>query len=241
MRTHTEIFLVTLPSITNGRTLPGGKSQKQFATELFNTWRVGLSTPNKKGALIFFVADGGARGKGRIEIEVNRGLNGVVGREWTEQMLARSVLPHLRERQFAAGFGNAIQRLEPRLTRKSEAATLQDTIGLGGFAAFYGALAINSLSSWRRDRTCDSCGAFCGPQNLGPWTVVEDATTVRAGRREAELTCYKCGHVSTKAMTIRKYDGSRRRRDGTWEYYYDTSSSSDGGGSDGGGGGGGDC
>jgi len=233
-RTGSDILLVTLPTI-------GGEDQERFTRELFNLWSVGSDTANHKGVLVLFVKDGGKRGRGRIEVAVSRSLNRAVGHGWTNQMLESSVLPRLREHDFAAGFAACIERLEPRLVfkagdRSGKASTAETAFGILA-AASGGAFIWNAD---RRGRTCDTCGAICERAKCSRWEVVEAATDMRAGLQRRAVRCHKCGATSYKMKMIRRYDGRRQRSDGTWDYYYD-SDSSDGGGSDGGGGGGGDC
>jgi len=221
VRSESEILLVTLPTI-------GGRDEKRFATELFNLWKVGEHSEKHKGVLILFVADGGARGRGRVEVEVSRSLNAEVGNTWTTDMLASSVLPLLRERNYAGGFARAVERIEPRLTKKGGSTTqLLELLGYGGL------MAAVSVGAWHQDRKCrecDACGAVC---ESTPWTTTLEATDLQTGLKERSVSCHKCGAISHKQATIRKYDGRRRRSDGGWDYYYQ-SSDSGGGGSDGG-------
>lgn len=232
-RSDSEIVLVTLPTVE-------GRDQKQFATQLFNKWDVGSKAANKKGVLVLFVKDGGARGKGRIQVAVSRSLNGAVSTAWTNSMLEASVLPRLRTRDYSGGFERCVQRLEPRLVKRGGGEFDDALISTAVLGAVVAAAGVQSWHDDRSSRTCDECGAICERERCDPWEEVRAATDEEEGWRHRKIVCHKCGQVSLKRRAIRKYDGRRRLSDGTWQYYYN-SSDGDGGGSDGGGGGGGDC
>jgi len=225
--TNSEILLVTLKTI-------GKRDQQSYATEMFNRWHVGRSDDNR-GVLVLFVADGGANGRGRIEVSVWKGFNSQVSHSWTSDMLETSVLPRLRMRDFETGFARCISRLAPRLTmtalQSSKTLLTVQTYGTLG-SLFAACLAITD----RNSRKCDNCGAICERGRCTPWRTIKEATDKVSGLSQREVACHKCGSTSVKSSTIRKYDGVDRHG----RYYYN-SDSSDGGGSDGGGGGGGDC
>lgn len=229
--TRSEILLVTLKSI-------GQRNQKDYATEMFNRWQVGRSD-EKRGVLVLFVADGGANGRGRIEVSVWKGFNSQVSHSWTSSMLEASVLPSLRVREFETGFARCVARLEPRLTMSASDVATSGLVNLLALPAGVGGILALANVMGRRSRTCDKCGAVCEPKRCDPWEVVTAATDFSDGLRQRKIRCHKCGATSIKSDKIRKYDGKRMNSDGSYSYYYD--SSSDGGGSDGGGGGGGDC
>lgn len=228
-RSQSEIRVVTLPSI-------GARHPKYFATELFNRWEVGRDEPGGRGVLILIVRD-----RRRIEIEVNRGLNGVLSRTWTEDMLQRKVLPHLRANHYGMGLEKAVDAVGAQI------------VNGGAFdGVFETALVVVGGTSWagfsihfeRQSRKCEGCGAIVRKRNIGKWRTIEEATHLHEGRKERRMRCQACGVVKTQSKTVPKYDGVRYDRYGTPRYYfYDSSDSSDGGGgggSDGGGGGGGD-
>jgi len=229
-RTESEFVVVTLPTIF-------GRDPKAHATNLFNRWRVGASSKNR-GVLMLFVADGGARGKGRIEVAVWKGFNSRVSHSWTSDMLEASVLPHLRKGHFGAGFARCVHRLEPRLMIP---AWQTEEVFVPIVLTALGASSVGASISGRNSRKCSQCGAICERSLCGSWKVVEEATDEHAGKMERLVCCAKCGATSRKERRIPKYDAKRRRGDGTWEYYNNSSSSDGGGGCDGGGGGGGDC
>ena len=231
-----QFCVVTVPSI-------GGRNPKRFATDAYNYWRIGRGQ-RASGVLVLIVRD-----VRRVEIAVGRQLNGVISHLWTEQMLGRNVLPHLKQGRVEEGTIRAIRAIADRL----------DARGMDGpedasnillvpatatcYAGFFGYKAYED----RRDRTCATCGkvvgrllvgSFLGTDQINSWQTIEDATTEREGTRSRELVCGKCGATSVQFDTIRAYDGRRRGRDGRWIYYY-TSSSSSSSSSNGGGGGGG--
>ena len=228
-RTKSKIVLVTLESIH-------GRDQKAFAMELFNTWRVGQTEENG-GILTLFVADGGASGRGRIQVEVSQRFNGAVSHSWTTKMLEESVLPQLRAREYEVGFAKCVDRIEPRLTRKRTDGSSSDVPLLVGSVTALAAVPYLE----RKSRKCDMCDAVVPKRDVTPWHTVRAATHLKAGRKQRRLTCQACGALSVQHKSIPKYDGRRQRSDGSWHYYYDSSSNDGGGFSDGGGGGGGDC
>ena len=233
-----QFCVVTVPSI-------GGRNPKSFATDAYNYWRIGRGQ-RASGVLVLIVRD-----VRRVEIAVGRPLNGMISRRWTEEMLGRSVLPHLKQGRVEEGTIRAIRAIADRLDARGWMDGLVDAWDTlfwpaAGtlYAGFYGYEAYKD----RRDRTCATCGRVVGRLLLGSfldpdgseissWQTIEDATTKKEGTRSRELVCGKCGATSVQFGTIRKYDGRRRGRDGSWIYYYDSGSSDSS--SDGGGGGGG--
>ena len=232
-----QFCVVTVPSI-------GGRNPKRFATDAYNYWRIGHGQ-RASGVLVLIVRD-----VRRVEIAVGRPLNGMISRRWTEEMLGRSVLPHLKQGRVEEGTIRAIRAIAARL----------DALGMDGpedalnillvlvtptcYAGFFGYEAYKS----RRDRTCATCGkvvgrllvgSFLGTDQISSWQTIEDATTKKEGTRSRELVCGKCGATSVQFDTIRAYDGRRRGRDGRWIYYYNSNSGSSRSSSNGGGGGGG--
>ena len=231
-----QFCVVTVPSI-------GGRNPKRFATDAYNYWRIGRGQ-RASGVLVLIVRD-----VRRVEIAVGRQLNGVISHRWTEQMLGRSVLPHLKQGRVEEGTIRAIRAIADRLDARGmdgpedASNNLLVPVTATCYAGFFGYKAYED----RRDRTCATCGkvvgrllvgSFLGTDQINSWQTIEDATTEREGTRSRELVCGKCGATSVQFDTIRAYDGRRRGRDGRWIYYY-TSSSSSSSSSNGGGGGGG--
>ena len=233
-----QFCVVTVPSI-------GGRNPKRFATDAYNYWRIGHGQ-RASGVLVLIVRD-----VRRVEIAVGRQLNGVISHRWTEQMLGRNVLPHLKQGRVEEGTIRAIRAIADRLDARGmdgpedASNNLLVPVTATCYAGFFGYKAYED----RRDRTCATCGRVVGRLLLGSfldpdgseissWQTIEDATTRKKGTRSRELVCGKCGATSVQFGTIRKYDGRRRGRDGRWIYYY-TSSSSSSSSSNGGGGGGG--
>ena len=231
-----QFCVVTVPSI-------GGRNPKRFATDAYNYWRIGRGQ-RASGVLVLIVRD-----VRRVEIAVGRQLNGVISHRWTEQMLGRNVLPHLKQGRVEEGTIRAIRAIADRLDARGmdgpedASNNLLVPVTATCYAGFFGYKAYKD----RRDRTCATCGkvvgrllvgSFLGTDQISSWQTIEDATTEREGTRSRELVCGKCGATSVQFDTIRAYDGRRRGRDGRWIYYY-TSSSSSSSSSNGGGGGGG--
>ena len=231
-----QFCVVTVPSI-------GGRNPKSFATDAYNYWRIGHGQ-RASGVLVLIVRD-----VRRVEIAVGRQLNGVISHLWTEQMLGRNVLPHLKQGRVEEGTIRAIRAIADRLDARGmdgpedASNNLLVPVTATCYAGFFGYKAYED----RRDRTCATCGkvvgrllvgSFLGTDQINSWQTIEDATTKKKGTRSRKLVCGKCGATSVQFDTIRAYDGRRRGRDGRWIYYY-TSSSSSSSSSNGGGGGGG--
>ena len=232
-----QFCVVTVPSI-------GGRNPKSFATDAYNYWRIGRGQ-RASGVLVLIVRD-----VRRVEIAVGRQLNGVISHRWTEQMLGRNVLPHLKQGRVEEGTIRAIRAIAARLDARGMDGP-EDALNIllvlvtpTCYAGFFGYEAYKS----RRDRTCATCGkvvgrllvgSFLGTDQISSWQTIEDATTKKEGTRSRELVCGKCGATSVQFDTIRAYDGRRRGRDGRWIYYYNSNSGSSRSSSNGGGGGGG--
>ena len=219
-----QFCVVTVPSI-------GGRDPKRFATDAYNYWRIGRGQ-RASGVLVLIVRD-----VRRVEIAVGRQLNGVISHRWTEQMLGRSVLPHLKQGRVEEGTIRAIRAIADRLDARGmdgpedASNNLLVPVTATCYAGFFGYKAYED----RRDRTCATCGkvvgrllvgSFLGTDQISSWQTIEDATTEREGTRSRELVCGKCGATSVQFDTTRAYDGRRRGRDGRWIYYYTSSSSS---------------
>jgi len=232
-----QFCVVTVPSIYPS-------NPKRFATDAYNYWRIGHGQ-RASGVLVLIVRD-----VRRVEIAVGRQLNGVISHRWTEQMLGRNVLPHLKQGRVEEGTIRAIRAIAARLDARGMDGP-EDALNIllvlvtpTCYAGFFGYEAYKS----RRDRTCATCGkvvgrllvgSFLGTDQISSWQTIEDATTKKEGTRSRELVCGKCGATSVQFDTIRAYDGRRRGRDGRWIYYYNSNSGSSRSSSNGGGGGGG--
>ena len=230
-RTASEIKVVTLASI-------GGRQPKAFATGLFNKLHVGKGKPGG-GVLVLIIKDAQ-----RIEIAVSSKLNRVVSHSWTESMLQREVLPHLRQNAYGVGLTRSVEAVARRLANpdaRTSENTASDAVMVVGVGTCFAIGTSVQAHADRRSRKCKVCGEIVPKRNVYPWEVVDEATDRKAGTKERKLYC-ECGAVGTQRRTIPRYDARRRRRDGTWEYYNYGSSDSGGGGDscDGGGGGGGD-
>ena len=82
---------------------------KQFATMLFNDWEVGPADKNN-GVLILVVLK-----QRRVEIEVGKGLNSYMGKEWCSNLLEKETLPAFKVEQYGRGLANTVQIVAKRL------------------------------------------------------------------------------------------------------------------------------
>ena len=220
-----------------------GQTPKAFATQLFNHWRIG-SAEHNNGVLVLVV-----KGERRVEIEPGIGLNRLLSQSWCTSMLGEHVVPEFRRGQYGDGLLAAVERIGERMRRGDK---MVSSIGkIARKVGFYSLLAFGptaAVAAWgahtdRSARQCPSCSAIVEHPQICQWETTLPATHLMDGLRQARFTCQACGYTGLFSSSIRRYDGRRQRRDGTWDYYYrdtdrESSWSSNSGGSSSGGGGG---
>ena len=94
-----EFAIVTVPQ-TNPDSTP-----KEFATGLFNTWKIGKK--NRDNGLLLLIS----RGDRRIEIETGYGLEGVLPDAKVGQIIDRDIKPKFKQGDFDSGTLAGIQAL----------------------------------------------------------------------------------------------------------------------------------
>ena len=98
-----QILVVTVPST------PAGKSHKQFATELFNSWRVG-SYKTQNGVLIVVF-----KNDRHLEIEVGVNLEDSFTREYTEKMIKKQIIPQFKDGFYKKGIIKGIDSIGDKM------------------------------------------------------------------------------------------------------------------------------
>ncbi len=96
--TSDEVAVVVLPTI--GKIVP-----KEFATELFNTWKIGKAKKNN-GVLVLHVLD-----QRRIEIETGYGAEGPLPDIKCKWILDEVVIPYFKEGSFADGHYEGVRAI----------------------------------------------------------------------------------------------------------------------------------
>lgn len=84
-----ELAVVTVDSV------PG--TPKQFATDLFNHWKIGSATTNN-GVLVLLVMN-----QRRLEIETGDGMEGALPAQWLAEMQLRTMVPKFKKKDFGGG------------------------------------------------------------------------------------------------------------------------------------------
>ena len=146
-------------------------TSKQFATALFNDWRLGTSTKKKNGVLVLVLLN-----QKRVEIEIGTSLSPYMGRKWCKDLLQNETIPAFTANQYGEGLFNTIQGVVKRLrevdadvaTRppleKWEKIAYVLSLSIYSFA-FALPLVIQPYAEWHENRyplgidtICENCG-----------------------------------------------------------------------------------
>ncbi|MDB4963057.1 MAG: hypothetical protein JWP01_3056 [Myxococcales bacterium] len=92
-----ELAVVTVDSV------PG--TPKQFATELFNHWKIGSAATNN-GVLVLLVMS-----QRRLEIETGDGMDAALPSQWLADMQASSMVPRFKHKDFGGGLVAAVEAI----------------------------------------------------------------------------------------------------------------------------------
>ncbi len=82
---------------------------KPFATELFNTWRLGRARANN-GVLVLLVM-----GKRRVEVETGTGIEAALPAGWLADMQKDAMVPRFKSKDFAGGLAAGVQAIADHL------------------------------------------------------------------------------------------------------------------------------
>lgn len=102
-----EVTLVLLPSI-------GERDVEGFANDLFRAWGVGNKSDHS-GLLILLVGD-----QRRLRFEVGYGLEPILTDALSQRIQSRSMLPHFRRGDYAAGLRAGIEDIDAVLAERWE-------------------------------------------------------------------------------------------------------------------------
>jgi uncharacterized protein len=97
-------------------------SAKQFATDLFDHWKIGSASSNN-GVLVLLVM-----GKRRIEVETGIGIEAALPAAWLSDMQARDMVPRFKRKDFAGGLVAGVESIVAHL----RAAPGESPTGSGG-------------------------------------------------------------------------------------------------------------
>lgn len=89
-----ELAVVTVDSV------PG--TPKQFATDLFNHWKIGSAATNN-GVLVLLVMS-----KRRLEIETGDGMEGALPSQWLADMQTSTMVPRFKAKDFGGGLVDGV-------------------------------------------------------------------------------------------------------------------------------------
>ncbi len=92
-----ELAIVTVDSV------PG--TPKQFATDLFNHWKIGSASTNN-GVLVLLVMS-----KRRLEIETGDGMEGALPSQWLADMQTRTMVPRFKAKDFGGGLVDGVREM----------------------------------------------------------------------------------------------------------------------------------
>ncbi len=106
--TGVEIVIVIVDSVS-------APTPRDFATELFNDWRIGKEGVDN-GLLILFVMD-----QRRMEMETGYGLEAVLTDGWLARMQRESMVPHFQRSRYGDGIGTGLVAIDARLRRFPDA------------------------------------------------------------------------------------------------------------------------
>lgn len=106
-----EIAVVTVPDTAPADT------PKQFATQLFNYWRIGKTNTNN--GVIFLIS----RDERRVEIDTSYGIEKILPSAQLSNIIDQLIIPHFKQGDFAGGTMAGIQALTKALARHDILAT----------------------------------------------------------------------------------------------------------------------
>jgi uncharacterized protein len=92
-----ELAIVTVDSV------PG--TPKQFATDLFNHWKLGSAATNN-GVLVLLVMS-----QRRLEIETGDGMEGALPAQWLAEMQKETMVPRFKARDFGGGLVEGVRAM----------------------------------------------------------------------------------------------------------------------------------
>jgi uncharacterized protein len=99
------------------------ETPKQFATALFNHWKIGNAQTNT-GVLVLLVM-----GKRRLEIETGTGIEAALPAAWLADMQARDMVPRFKQKNFPGGLVAGVQAIHDHLAAAPGEGATEQTPG----------------------------------------------------------------------------------------------------------------
>lgn len=214
LRAETGVVM-TVVTLSRKETFAPDQSAAEFATGLFDEWKIGDIARNDGVLLLVLHADR----------EVRIQLGAAYGEDWqraTRAILARSILPAFKQDRYEdgirAGVSDTIDSIvkpylagakapetdsPANLTAGSQDGASEKSGGLGGWwvAILFAPIAV--LFGWSMMRSKLAKCPQCASRGLTVTnTRLEEPTETTPGRGERITACDKCGHRSVKPYTI---------------------------------------
>lgn len=183
---------------------------EQFATRLFNTWRIG-SLPDNRGMLLLMAVDDRA-----IRLELGNGFSRAYDAR-AEDIMNEFILPRFRREDYDGGIEKGVraaihmatgewpegaaptiwEQISDTLRRIDPMALLigLGALVLGGGGAFW----------WRESHRCPQCNQISLQIDS---TVIEHATRYSEGQKEVHKYCPNCQFTTTELRSIARISDS---------------------------------
>lgn len=145
--TSAEMFVAIVKS-------SGQLSTKDYATELFNKWKIGKKGKDNGLLILLFVEER------RVEIETGYGLEGLLPDSKAGRILDEYAIPFLKENKYGEGLFNLVQQLSKVIKTGGEYSPEPvdraiDLLPLAPFIAIF--LIIIFAGFFERPPKCDAC------------------------------------------------------------------------------------
>lgn len=159
--TGVEVALVTVNAVSSA-------TPKDFATELFNRWKIGKRSSNN-GLLILMVMQ-----SRRLEMETGYGLEGALSDGWLKRMQTSRMVPRFKDGKYEAGLEDGVDAIISRLHQKPDELALSEGTGSApedaGVPWWAWALGLGGVGTasgfgfrryrYKKERTCPHCHTF---------------------------------------------------------------------------------
>jgi uncharacterized protein len=87
------------------RALPAGAVLEEFATDAFNTWKVGQAGKDNGVVFFVFVEDR------KMRLELGRGANGIISDALAAEIIDTEAKPRFRQKDYAGGIEGVVDRV----------------------------------------------------------------------------------------------------------------------------------
>jgi uncharacterized membrane protein YgcG len=173
---------------------------KQYATELFNQWKVGKQEADSGVLVLLAVADR------RIEIETGYGVEGILPDGRVGEIIRTAMLPHFRRNAWGDGLVAGTQQIAQILRQEYQAPStpaepVAPSAPLGWFVVLAVSVVVGLLlfrAIGKRRTRCPKCGS----QLVRRTDVLQAPTATRPGLREIIDDCPQCAYHDVHMATI---------------------------------------